>query len=206
MVEEPRAGLRERKKRQTRLALSTAAIRLSVERGAGNVTIEDIAAAADVSVRTFRNYFTSKAEAIAGMHLDRMLAIADDLRGRPAEEPLWDAITEAVIAHFAPGQPEADHDAQRKRVDAIRLMLTDPSLQGELARANDAARTAVAAAVAERTGTDAEQDLYPKLVAAAVGSATAVATEHWLQCEPGAQVTALLREAFDRVRAGLPVP
>ncbi|MFC6937901.1 TetR/AcrR family transcriptional regulator [Actinomadura yumaensis] len=98
-----RLGLRERKKRETRAALSLAAIRLCVERGWGDVTIEDIAEAANVSVRTFRNYFSGKAEAVAARHLDRMLAIADELRARPAAEPLWDSIAIAVQARFEAG-------------------------------------------------------------------------------------------------------
>ena len=60
-----RGGLRERKKLAVRRALSSAAIRLAVERGLENIlTIEDITAEADVSVRTFGNYFSGKYEAI----------------------------------------------------------------------------------------------------------------------------------------------
>ncbi|HEY5017289.1 MAG TPA: helix-turn-helix domain-containing protein, partial [Streptosporangiaceae bacterium] len=57
-------GLRERKKLATRQALGAAAMRLAIERGLENVLVEDIAAAADVSPRTFNNYFASKYEAI----------------------------------------------------------------------------------------------------------------------------------------------
>ncbi len=62
-----RGGLRERKKLAVRRALSSAAIRLAAERGLENVTIEDITAEADVSVRTFGNYFSSKYEAICAL-------------------------------------------------------------------------------------------------------------------------------------------
>src|SRR3954447_13550877 len=64
-------GLRERKKQQTREALSWAALRLAVERGYGNVLVEDIAAEAGVSPRTFNNYFAGKAEAIVWRHTRR---------------------------------------------------------------------------------------------------------------------------------------
>src|SRR5690349_17205711 len=104
-------GLRERKRRETRATLSLAANRLCVQRGWENVTVDDIAAAANVSPRTFRNYFSTKAEAVAAGHLERMLRIADDLRARPAGEPLWTAITHSVAAQFDP--PEQKKVAPR---------------------------------------------------------------------------------------------
>ena len=58
-------GLRERKKAQTRAAISQAVMGLAVERGLDAMTSDDIAAAANVSVRTFHNYFGSKEEALA---------------------------------------------------------------------------------------------------------------------------------------------
>src|SRR5262245_29451601 len=111
-----REELRHRKRRETRAALSLAAIRLCVERGGWeNVTVDDIAAAANVSPRTFRNYFSTKAEAVAALHLERMLCIADELRARPADEQLWTAITNSVSAQFEPPGKRAKKERSEER-------------------------------------------------------------------------------------------
>lgn len=196
-------GLRERKKRETRVALSQATIRLCIERGLDSVTVDDIAAAANVSVRTFRNYFSGKAEAIAASHDERTRRIADELRARPAAEPLWEAITAAVQAQFAAA--EATPGDQRWR-DGLRLMLAEPALQGEIVRVNAAAQAELASAVAERTGTDATRDVYPKLVAAVIGAGSSVAIEHSLLADTPAPLVPLLREIFAQLAAGLPTP
>jgi AcrR family transcriptional regulator len=64
-------GLRERKKQQTRLQISDIATRLFIERGFENVTVAEVAAAANVSVNTVFNYFSTKEE----LFFDRTEAI-----------------------------------------------------------------------------------------------------------------------------------
>src|SRR5688572_15456599 len=85
--EPPELGRRERKKLETRRALASAALHLAAERGPDHVTIEDIAETADVSVRTFFNYFSSKEEAIIGWDNDGHAEVAAKLLARPADEP-----------------------------------------------------------------------------------------------------------------------
>ncbi|GAA3338224.1 TetR family transcriptional regulator [Amorphoplanes nipponensis] len=200
-------GLRERKKAATRAALSWAAIRLTVERGFDNVKVEDIAAAAGVSPRTFNNYFAGKGEAIVSRHLDRLRRVADELHARPADEPLWTAITEAVLAQLEPGpelvaHPVPDRDAW---IPGVRAMLAEPALQGDMLRAAATAEAEFAVAVAERTGTDPD-DLYPHLVAAVVMAAANVAQSHHLRAGPPVSMRHLLTETLALVAAGLPPP
>lgn len=79
-------GLRERHKRRTRAALRAAALRLSLEQGYAATTVEQIAAAADVSPTTFFRYFPSKEDALVGDDLleERPPMFADAPRGLSA--------------------------------------------------------------------------------------------------------------------------
>ncbi|GAA2610181.1 TetR/AcrR family transcriptional regulator [Paractinoplanes durhamensis] len=199
-------GLREQKKQATRSALSWAAIRLIVERGYDKVLVEDIATEAGVSPRTFNNYFGSKAEAVASRHLDRFRRGADALRARPAGEPLWDAITHAIFDQLTPGPEVTAHPHPDRAAWAagVQLMTAAPAIQAEILRAGALAQAAIAAAVAERTGTDPTTDLYPNLVAATVLAAVNVASQASLVSRSSIQE--LLAEALQQITAGLPPP
>ena len=195
-------GMRERKKQATRRALSWAAVRLAVECGFDNVLVEDIAAEVGVSPRTFNNYFSSKAEAIGARHLDHMLQIAEALRARPATEPLWIALTCAVVSEMGGSNSSPDPEWTA----GVRLMLREPALEGALFTAGAAGQRELAAAVATRTATDADRDLYPRLVAAAVIAAIATAIDQWLAANPTVPLTPLLHDALTQLAAGLPAP
>ena len=195
-------GLRERKKQDTRIALSWATIRLAVERGLDNVRVEDIAAAAGVSPRTFNNYFASKAEAIAARHFDRARLIADELRARPLTEPLWAALRTAMLARYALGQEGDPAGVPTEQWSAgVGLMLAEPALQGEFLRAGAAAEAELADAIAERTGA---AEPYPKLLAGAVMGVLNAVTQHWLRADPPVAMAELLEDAIDQLSSGFP--
>lgn len=196
-------GLRERKKRETRLAMSLAAIRLSVERGWDNVSVEDIAAAANVSERTFRNYFGSKAEAIVGTHVERSTRTAEVLRDRPADEPLWDALVNSVLVQF--DQPPSNQPPNLRYAAGLQKLLAEPAVQHEIFRAHAMAQDELAVAIADRTGTDAGKDLYPQVVASVISAGIGTAMAHWTR-NPTKSLVELLREVFGVIRAGLPDP
>ncbi|MEV4576807.1 TetR family transcriptional regulator [Nonomuraea jabiensis] len=198
------SGLRERKKQATREALMTAALRLAHERGLERVRVEDIAAEVGVSPRTFNNYFSSKYEAIAARHIDRVTRSVAALRARPPEEPLWEALTEAMVEPWALARTDVAPDPET--LASIRMLADEPALRAESLQVVFAGNNELAAAVAERTGTDAARDLYPHLVAVAVGSAVQAAVAHWLRSDPPVPLVPLLREALRALAAGLPDP
>ena len=190
-----RGGLRERKKLAVRRALSSAAIRLAVERGLENVTIEDITGEADVSVRTFGNYFSNKYEAICALGTDRARRIGAELLARPACEPLSEALVNAMLAHY----DGADQAPDREWLAGLKLVLSSPAIRGEYLRIGSEMQQALAAAIAERTGTDAEQDLYPQVLAAAVTATAQVAVSRWGAADPPVPLRPLLRAALDQL-------
>jgi AcrR family transcriptional regulator len=200
-------GLRERKRRETRAALSVAAIRLCVQRGWDDVTVDDIAAAANVSPRTFRNYFSTKAEAVAAGHLERLLRIADELRARPADEPLWTAIAHAVAVPFDMSAPKGDKTAEASRwKERLLFLFTEPAVQSAVLKAAADAQGALAETIAQRTRQRRGNELYPQMTAAVVIAVVGVVAERWLRDAPSGSIVPLLRKAFDLVAAGLPEP
>lgn len=197
------AGLRERKKHETREALSWATIQLAVERGFDNVLVEDIATTAGFSPRTFNNYFSSKAEAVAYRHLFHVEQIASALRQRPAEEPLWDAIFEAAVGYYGGAE---GHVPNPLWTGGVSKVVAHPAVFAEYLKASALGERKIAEVVAERTSTDADEDMYPQLVAATVGMIIRIASDEWLRADPPRPLGQILREAFDQVLAGLPTP
>jgi AcrR family transcriptional regulator len=118
------AGLRERKKEQTRQRIAAAALRLFSERGFDAVTVNDIAEAAEVAKATLFAYFPTKESLV--LHG----ASGDDLAGIVARRPAGQTFLEALRAHhraLATGQPApADLDALLARV---RVIHDSPALQ-----------------------------------------------------------------------------
>lgn len=165
-------GLRERKKRHTRAQLSSIALRLAVERGIAHVRVEDIAAEAGISLRTFNNYFPSKEAAIVSVATFRADTFCSALRARPAHESLHDALTAAVLELF-PGEPDRDWIARSQ------LIRNEPSLFAEERKSDAHVEQAIAAEIATRTNSD-PAELKPRLTAALVVAAIHTAVRYWL--------------------------
>src|SRR5688572_5167571 len=77
-------GLRERKKQRTRMALVDAALELFSAHGYEATTIDQIAAAADVSPRTFFRYFATKEDVALSLPVDGHEVMFRELAARPA--------------------------------------------------------------------------------------------------------------------------
>lgn len=83
-------GLREAKRRATAHALAQGAFDLAVERGLDGFTIDDVAARAGYSRRTFANHFSCKEEAVTGLAIERLKDGLESMPTLPEDTPLLD--------------------------------------------------------------------------------------------------------------------
>jgi AcrR family transcriptional regulator len=90
--------LRERKKAQTRDGLAEAALRLFADRGFEKVTVDEIAAAADVSRRTYFRYFSTKEAVVFPDRERRLLRFGEMLADRPHGEEPFESVRLALMA------------------------------------------------------------------------------------------------------------
>src|SRR5579871_2807516 len=118
---EPRASLRERKKLATRRSLRRHALDLVAKRGFANVTVEDIAEAADVSPRTFFNYFPSKEAALFGADPDRAATLRERLVREAPGAPALEALR-IVIADEAQAAADELRELGDDPLDWLRRM------------------------------------------------------------------------------------
>jgi AcrR family transcriptional regulator len=183
--------LAERKRAVTRQTLAAAALELAVERGLENVTVPNIAAAAGVSARTFNNYFSSKEEAVVAPAFDRAARIVDDFERRPASEPLWQAISAAIMAQF-PDEADADHMSNA----AARAAMNNPALRGEQLKACAAIEELLAGAIAARLGDSSPSDITPHLVAGMAIAAARIAFDHWSGGDASTTLHAAIADAL----------
>ncbi|HVC25804.1 MAG TPA: TetR family transcriptional regulator [Acidimicrobiales bacterium] len=196
--------LRDRKKHATRLALQAAALDLVATRGYAQVTVEEIAEAADVSPRTFFNYFSSKEAAVLGEDPEQVDELRASILARPADEPPFETVR-AVLSERAASVARAvggagDTAAWLRRMKAVHA---EPHLRVAHVARMAAFERVVAEAVAERTGADLETDLYPSLLAATAMASARVTLGLWARTGGTGSIADLVDRTFSLLGAGL---
>lgn len=194
VVEAHEPGLRERKKRATRRALQRAALQLVAERGLDEVTVEEIAAQADVSARTFFNYFATKEEALAALDPEMAAENCAALAARPAHESPMEALRAVFIARAADTASDSEFWRYRATVAAAYPELFARVLGASVAFEHDIARV-----LAERRGTDLTTDPLPMLLAGAVNVARRTAMQLWLAGGQQRTLADVLSECLDHI-------
>jgi AcrR family transcriptional regulator len=191
-------GLRDRKKIETRRAIAGAALRLTLEHGPDGVTIEQISEAADVSPRTFFNYFSSKEEAILGIDPERRADMRNSPAARPPDEAPLEALRATLLAHAITYADDAEQWAQQARLarEHTALFRTHVASFAEFERE-------LVEIIADRSGADPDLDLYPSLVVTTTLTAMRVVLNHWQVTQPDRPLSELLEVAFRSLESGL---
>ena len=153
-------GLRERKKQQTRRAIADAAKRLFLERGFEQVSVAEVARAADVSEQTVFNYFPTKEDLV----YERMDTFEHELLAAVRERPEGETPLRAFVRFILDRSDTAmAGDGRRRVADLTRLVSASPSLMARERQLGAKYTEALAALLAE------ERDLLPRLVLVAMG-------------------------------------
>jgi AcrR family transcriptional regulator len=205
-AEGPPASLRERKKLATRRELRRVALQLIAERGYSNVTVEEIAEAANVSPRTFFNYFPTKEAALFGADPELAEATREAIAHQSPGEPVLTVLralmrnrAAAVASEFA--ELGGDPLEWLARMKAAR---SDPHLHAAHAAQMAAIERSLAEAITQRLGTTLERDPYPGLLASIATGVFRSSMSFWASSGGTVPLDHLVDRAFAALASGLP--
>jgi AcrR family transcriptional regulator len=195
-VVEAANGLRERKKARTREAIIDAALDLFERKGFEATTVEDIAAAADVSPRTFFRYFESKVDLVMARNEAHGDKIGPLIAARPASEGPLEALRQVMQQMLR--EQLADPSVLRE----FQVMMGTPALRNMAREHFYEEEAELVSAFAARLGTDSG-DLTANLMASAAASALWTVIDRWLT-EGGEvdRLSPMIDEAFALLERG----
>jgi AcrR family transcriptional regulator len=203
---EPTVSLRERKKLATRRLLRRAALELVAERGLANVTVEDIAEAAEVSPRTFFNYFPSKEAVLFGGDPDRAAELRDGIANEAPGKPALDALR-LVLTRDSESMADDLRSLGGDPAEWLRRMKVaraDPHVRAAHAAQMSMLERAVAEGLAARLGTDQETDPYPGVLAAAALAMVRACLSFWAGSGGATPLNQVIDQAFEALANGFP--
>jgi AcrR family transcriptional regulator len=187
-------GLRERKKQKTRESIQRTALRLFEKQGYEETTIEQIAAAVEISPSTFFNYFPNKEDVVLFDAYDPMAI--QMLRELPKDEPLnvgLRKVLEMLAAAF-----ERDEQVILARG---RLFLEVPELRARAWDEAERTQLLIAQVLAERTGRRPD-DFELRVTARIITAAIFEASLEWMRSNGRHGLVELSNRALDVVESG----
>jgi AcrR family transcriptional regulator len=197
-------GLRARKKERTRDELAAAALALFEEHGFDGATVEAIAAAADVSPRTFFRYFPTKEDVLfdddAGDGGQRATLVMAALRHHPSATSPGLVLRDVMQALVATYETELPTLLLRKRVIAAT-----PALRTRAIERRHTWEAAVVDALRDRFGSDADTTFELRVTVAAITAGMNVAIDAWLESNGRLDLGALVAHAPDHLAGATPI-
>jgi AcrR family transcriptional regulator len=185
------SGLRERKKRETKKRITEKGIALFVQKGIDHTTLDEIAAAAGISRRTFFYYFASKDEVLLSLQSGIGEMFADAVRNAPATSTPIDAVRDAVVS-VCNAIPTND------MIEMDRLMRTSPSVQARKQVSYVQQEGEIYEALRERWP-EPERSTALRVVAMVSVGAMRIAGDIFNQEKGARPMAELLQEAFGSV-------
>jgi AcrR family transcriptional regulator len=186
-------GLRERKRQQTRERLTRVAMALFLERGFEATTLDDIAAAADISRRSFFHYFASKEDVVFAWQEESTAALIAAVATRPASESMLTAAENAIAAMARQLEPG-------EAIAMARLKRENPALQARDQVKYEKLERALAEALGKRAGHKTEK-LQARLVAMITIGAMRIGAEFWADDGGCEKPEALVKRTFAAIQA-----
>ena len=183
-------SLRDRRRQETTTLIAEAAVDLALDRGWADVTVDDIAARAGISRRTFFNYFPSKDEALFHLAMTWQPELLAQFAASTG--PVLDALEVLVLAQTGSSAPDRERG---RRI--MGLVGTSPELLPGLLSRLALGEVDLARAVAEREGLGG---LESQVLAGTVGTVVRVASSAWL-CGDQPDPATAVRAAFAALRS-----
>ncbi|MET7637998.1 TetR family transcriptional regulator [Streptomyces sp. NPDC005438] len=174
------AGLRERKKQQTRDALIRAAYELIATKGYEETTVDEISESVEISQRTFFRYFSSKEEVVFALTDVVESRYLEAVRDRPADEPPQ----QALLAALAEVWDQIGEELQaivplHVHMRVWQVVETTPTLLAAQMRRSVNQEEHLAGLIAQRTGVDPDVDIRPRVLVAAFCGVMQAASRCW---------------------------
>jgi AcrR family transcriptional regulator len=190
-VTDPKPTLRERRRQATRAQIQQTALELFAEHGYESVTMEQIAAAAGISLSTVFRHSPSKEHLLVGAAQLDTHHVVRHLRERPADEAPFDALAHAILGRTA----EFAHEGRAMRTWRRAIGKAPDQLQ-RVSVLSAAERRELVALIAARMHADPAADLMPGVYVAVASAASEHAFEHWLTTETSVTLHELCRQAL----------
>jgi AcrR family transcriptional regulator len=173
-------GLRERRRRQTSADIRAAAVRLVRERGFDKVTIDEICAAAGISVRTFFNYFPNKESAIAYGPSDIPEELVEEfVAAGPADySVVLDELIKLAAHHLRDMPPDRD-----QAETMLELAKTTPAMLAAFLADLERFQKHLIDIVARRQGMKPDEEI-PAVISALALTAVRSGIERWTEGKP----------------------
>ena len=173
----------------THAEISHTGLRLFIERGFDQVTVDEIAAACGIGRRTFFRYFPSKSDLPWGQFDDMLRSMREHLDSLPRSVPLRDTLRIAIVVFNHTPPEELQYHRER-----MTLLLTVPSLVAHSTIRYESWRQVIANFVAERLDTS-PSGLLPQTIGWVCLGVSIAAYEQWLKHED-ASLGDLLDQGF----------